>query len=523
MSQATMPRRKVLIVGGGTAGWLAACYLAKKLGTAMTGGLDITLIESPDIGIIGVGEGTFPTIRQTLKIIGLDEATFLRECHATFKQGIRFDNWERADSHYFHPFDLPYRNREELDLVPYWLLMDADRRPPFAEGLTFQKYLADLKRAPKRRFEGGFEGPLNYAYHFDAVRFAALLSKHAQGLGVRHLTGTLNGVTLDDSGAIASVTTPEHGELTADFYIDCTGFRSELIGKALKTPFKSVQDILFNDRAVACQIPYDTPDAPIASYTISTAHEAGWTWDIGLNSRRGVGYVYSSAHSSDDRAEDILRAYVGKDITLRRLQFQTGYRTRHWVKNCLCVGLAGGFLEPLESTGIVLIESAISKFAEFFPHDGPVDASAKMFNDLITTRYETIISFIKLHYCLSKRPEPYWRDNADPATIPERMQDLLARWQYRPPSRFDFIVDTESFAYFSYQYILYGMNFATNFEAARGSYDHVKQAENLFVLIKQLGEQAAADLPDHRALITEVYEKGFAVPHANRQMTAARG
>lgn len=522
MSQSS-PRRRVLIAGGGTAGWLAACHLAKKLGTHKTGGLDITLIESPEIGIIGVGEGTFPTIRQTLKVIGLDEATFLRECHATFKQGIRFDDWERAGTHYFHPFDLPYRNREELDLVPYWLLMDADTRPPFAQALTFQKYLADLKKAPKRRFEGGFEGPLNYAYHFDAVRFAALLSKHGQSLGVRHLTGTIDHVTLDDDGAIGSVHSPEHGELMADFYIDCTGFRSELIGKALGVPFKSVQDVLFNDRAVACQIPYDAPDTPIASYTISTAHEAGWTWDIGLNSRRGIGYVYSSAHSSDERAEEILRGYIGRDdISPRRLRFETGYRTQHWVKNCLCVGLAGGFLEPLESTGIVLIESAISKFAEFFPHDGPVDVSAKMFNDLITTRYETIISFIKLHYCLSKRPQPYWRDNADPATIPERLKDLLARWAHRPPSRFDFIVDTESFAYFSYQYILYGMNFATDFEAARSSHAHVKQADNLFKLIKHLGLQAASDLPDHRALIDDIYANGFTVPQASRLMATAR-
>jgi len=288
MSQSS-PRCRVLIAGGGTAGWLAACYLAKKLGTMQADGLDITLIESPDIGIIDVGEGTFPTIRQTLKVIGLDEATFLRECHATFKQGIRFDDWERSGTHYFHPFDLPYRNREELDLVPYWLLMDANTRPPFAQALTFQNFLADLKKAPKRRFEGGLEGLIYYAYHFDAVRFAALLSKHAQSLGVRHLTGTIDHVTLGDEGAIGSVHSPEHGELTADFHIDCTGFRSELIGRALGVPFKSVQEVLFNDRAVACQIPYDVPDTPIASYTISTAHGAGWTWDIGLTSRRGIG------------------------------------------------------------------------------------------------------------------------------------------------------------------------------------------------------------------------------------------
>ncbi len=168
-------------------------------------------------------------------------------------------------------------------------------------------------------------------------------------------------------------------------------------------PFRSFRHMLFGDRAVAVQVPYDRPDAPIPSYTISTAHEAGWTWDIGLNNRRGVGYVYSSNHSSDERAEEILRGYVGHDdYEIRRIRFEAGYRERHWVRNCLCVGLSGGFLEPLESTGIVLIESAISKFVEFFPHDGPVDVSAAMFNDLITKRYETIAGFVKLHYCLSR-------------------------------------------------------------------------------------------------------------------------
>ncbi len=501
-------RRSILIVGGGTAGWLAACLFARKLG-----GCDITLVESPDIGIIGVGEGTFPTIRTTLKAIGLDEATFLRECHATFKQGILFPDWRVRGETYFHPFDPPYYNREEIDLVPYWLLQDEARRPPFAEAVSFQKPVADARRAPKWRHDRAFEGPLNYAYHFDAVRFAALLSRHGQGLGVRHLTGTVRDVRLDDDGGIAGIDTAEHGELTADIFIDCTGFRSELIGKALKVPFKPVRSILFGDRAVAAQVPYDRPDAAIPSYTISTAHEAGWTWDIGLNSRRGIGYVYSSDHTTDDRAEEVLRAYIGPgDYAPRRIRFEAGYRERHWVKNCLCVGLAGGFLEPLESTGIVLIESAINKFVEFFPHDGPVDVSAAMFNDLITKRYETIIGFLKLHYCLTGRDEPFWRDNTDPATIPEKLKDLLARWAHRPPSRFDFIIDNESFAHFSYQYILYGMGFRTDFEAARGSFPDTQKAERLFAEMRGFGADAMRQLPDHRALIEAVYAGGFVPP-----------
>ncbi len=506
-------RRRVLIVGGGTAGWLAACYLAKKLGTSQTGGLDITLIESPDIGIIGVGEGTFPTIRATLKAIGIDEATFLRECHATFKQGILFPDWRVKGETYFHPFDPPFYNREAVDLVPYWLLQDEAKRPPFAEAVTFQKPVADACRAPKWRHDRDFEGPLNYAYHFDAVRFAGLLSRHGQDLGVRHLTGMVRDVRLSDDGGIAAIDTPEHGELTADVFIDCTGFRSELIGKALKVPFRGVRSTLFTDRAVAAQVPYARPDAPLPSYTISTAHEAGWTWDIGLHGRRGIGYVYSSDHASDDEAERTLRAYIGPgDYAVRHIRFEAGYRERHWVKNCLCVGLSGGFLEPLESTGIVLIESAISKFTEFFPHDGPVDVSAPMFNELITRRYETIIGFLKLHYCLSQRPEPFWRDNANAASLPERLQDLLARWAHRPPGRFDFIIDNESFAHFSYQYILYGMGFRTDFEAARGSFAASQKAERLLAEMRGFGINATRELPDHRALIEAVYAGGFVAP-----------
>ncbi|MEI9903793.1 MAG: tryptophan 7-halogenase [Asticcacaulis sp.] len=184
-------RRSILIVGGGTAGWLAACLFAKKLG-----GCDITLIESPEIGIVGVGEATFPTIRTTLKTIGLDEATFLRECHGTYKQGILFPDWRVKGETYFHPFDPPFYNREAIDLVPYWLLQNPAERLPFAEAVSFQKQVADAHRAPKWRHDKDFEGPLNHAFHFDTARFGVLLSRHAKAMGVRHLSGNMRAVRL---------------------------------------------------------------------------------------------------------------------------------------------------------------------------------------------------------------------------------------------------------------------------------------------------------------------------------------
>lgn len=506
-----MAVRRILIVGGGTAGWLTAAYLARFFDLARNPRLSITLLASDEIGSIGVGEGAFPTIRNTLQYIGIDESEFVRRASATFKQGIRFDDWVRTpeegqSSHFLHPFDAPYHG-DGHSLVSYWLLQDEATRRPFAEAMTIQNRVADARRAPKRPGEEAFGGPLNYAYHFDATRLAEVLSNHARALRVLHLPGTLTGVGLDpENGAINHVVTAEHGVLTADLYVDCSGFRAELIG-ALGAPFKSVKHQLFTDRALACKIPYDDPEAPIESYTIAAAHEGGWTWDIGLASARGVGCVYSSDHLSDERAAEILAGYTGgrsHDVSVRRIPFEAGYRPTPWVKNCVAVGLAGGFLEPLESTGLVTIETAAAMIAEMFPLGGPMHAPARRFNELMSARYDNIVNFLKLHYCLSRRDEPFWRDNADPASIPDRLKELLEEWRYRPPGRFDFILDLESFAFFNYQYILYGMEYRTDLTPVREEFPDVAEAERIFARIRSFGDQAAHELPSHRALIDQI-------------------
>lgn len=504
-------KRSIVVVGGGTAGWLTAAYLARFLRTGDQG-ISITLLESPGIGIIGVGEGAFPTIRSTLQFLGIEEASFIRATSATFKQGIRFDDWLHAPAQdggrhrYFHPFEAPFHT-EGTSLVPYWLLQDPSTRPAFAAAVTIQDRVAEARRGPKRLGEGNYAGPLSYAYHFDARRLADVLQARAVELGVRHLKGLLTGVEHSDDGGIAAIRTAEHGTLEADLYIDCSGFHAELIGKALGSPFKSVRYQLFTDRALACKISYEQPDAPIESFTIATAHEAGWTWDIGLEGARGIGCVYSSAHMSDDGAAEVLRAYIGHDnYSARTIPFEPGYREAQWVKNCVAVGLSGGFLEPLESAGIVLIEAAAAMIAELFPHSGPIDAPARRFNQLMAARYDNIVNFLKLHYCLSRREEPFWRDNADPASIPEALQELLRQWRHRPPSRFDFILDLESFVFFNYQYILYGMGFHTDLSDARGNFPDVGEAERLFARIRSFSERAIEDLPGHRALIGSIKE-----------------
>ena len=508
-------RRRLLIVGGGTAGWLTAAYLAKSLRIAEQAHLEITLLESPDLGVIGVGEATFQTIRNTLQFLGIDEARFIRDTSATFKQGIRFNDWgwaprEGRRHQYFHPFEAPF-STDGASLAPYWLLEDEATRAPFAEAMTIQARVAAAQRAPKRPHEGDFSGPLSYAYHFDAIKLSQVLAERARELGVRHLQGLVTHVALDETGAIGGIDCQEHGRLEADLYIDCTGFRAELIGQALKSPFKSVQDVLFADRALACKIPYDRPGAPIQSFTVATAHEAGWIWDIGLNGARGVGCVYSSRHMDDERAQAILRGYVGQDVELpaRTLAFDAGYRQKPWIKNCVAVGLSAGFLEPLESTGVVLIEAALAIIADLFPHNGPISGPAQRFNTLMSARYDNIVTFLKLHYCLSQRTEPFWRDNVEAASIPERLADLLEQWRYRPPTRYDFILDLETFAFFNYQYILYGMGFKTDLAPGRDEFPDTSAADRLFAKIQAFGDRALADLPGHRDLIEQINHFGF--------------
>jgi tryptophan halogenase len=529
------PIRDILIVGGGTAGWLTAAFLAKTLGTAH-GGPRITLVESSDIGIIGVGEGTFPSIRGTLAAIGLPEARFLSEANATFKQGVKFVDWVRPPGtnaphlpdHYFHPFNVPSQRPGAPELLPYWLLGAAEGLPgarEFAAVATMQKLVADASHAPKRATDGDYLGPMNYAYHFDAGRFAALLATHAQSLGVAHVVATVDHVDLAEDGNIAAVITRERGALSAGLYIDCTGFRAALIGGALKSPKKPLADVLFVDRALAMQVPYPRADTPIPSYTISTAHEAGWTWDIGLQQRRGIGYVYSSRHTDDARAERVLRGYIGAHadgLEPRMLKLDVGYRETQWIGNCVAVGLSAGFLEPLESSGIGLIETAAYLVGYLFPADGNLAPAARQFNELMKARFERVVDFLKMHYALTRRTDSsFWRDNADPASHTPTLRDRLAQWRCRPPHRLDFVVDLEMYPPSSWQYILYGMEFETDLSATRGAWPHAATARREFETIPRVARQALGDLPPHRALVEALCARASVATGAASAASAA--
>lgn len=453
---------QVVIVGGGSAGWLTACVLAARRPE-----LAITLVESPDIPTIGVGEGTWPTMRETLASIGLAEADFLRACDASFKQGSRFDGWvtgEVGDS-YLHPFTLPPAG--EMAALLHAHAAQA-QGTSFAEAMTAQAAACAQHLAPRQRAMPDYAGALNYAYHFDAGKFARLLTRHAtQNLGISHVAADVVGTTAAANGDIAALMLKDGRILAADLFIDCTGQAARLIGGHCGVEWIDRSDVSFNDTALAVQVPV-LPGSPVASQTIGTAHRAGWIWDIALPTRRGIGCVYSSRFMSDDEADSLLRAHVaahvpGADamaLAPRKLSFATGHRARFWQGNVVAVGLSAGFIEPLEASAIVLIELSARALADVLPcsHEA-MAVAARRFNELFRYRWDRIIAFLKLHYVLSRRTEPYWLAQRDPATIPERLAEDLILWRQHPPSARDFPLYDEMFPAASQHYILYGMGY----------------------------------------------------------------
>jgi tryptophan halogenase len=507
-----------MIVGGGTAGWMTAAYLARMLAAAVPDGVRICVVESDDIGIIGVGEGTFPSIRKTLSRVGLAEADLIRSANATFKQGISFVNWRDGlgspDDHYFHPFQI-VSQADGLDLLPYWLT-GAAGGDSWALASTVQTRVSQASLAPKMISHPDYAGPLNYAYHFDAVAFARLLRDRAVSQGVEHIVDTVEAVTLTPDGAIESLTGRRSGRLSADLYIDCTGFRAQLIGQAMGVPFKSFRSELFTDRAVAIQVPYDEAGQEIASFTKAIAQPNGWIWDIGLQERRGTGYVYSSDHTTDEEAERCLRTYLGagaKDLPSRILRFEAGFRETQWKKNCVAIGLSAGFIEPLEATGIGFAEIAGVILAGLFPWSGPVDLGAEVFNTQMRARYTHVIDFIKLHYCLSKRRDTaFWRDNVETRSISDSLRERLKHWKHRPPSFIDVDLKHDIFTEHNWQYVLYGMGYRTDIGRRAGALRYYEDAKAAFEDIRRQSDYALQIMPSHRSLIEQVRLHGFERP-----------
>ncbi len=496
---------RIVIVGGGTAGWLTACRIAAAARPDTGHPITVTLIESPDVATIGVGEGTWPTMRATLERIGIGEAEFLTACDASFKHGSRFVGWGTGgeDDVYLHPFTPPLEG-DPAALLAVWQA----RGGAFADAVSAQPRVARLGLAPRQRTMPDYAGALNYGYHLDAGKLAALLAHHATArLGVRHIRDHVIDVIRHEDGDIAHVRTRSHGDVTGDLFLDCSGHAALLIGEI---PFVDRGDVLFNDRALAVQVPV-APTDRIAAQTDATAHAAGWIWDIGLPPRRGIGCVYSSAHMTDDAAAATLAAYLGDTPmpTPRRLAFRSGHRERFWVGNCLAIGLSAGFLEPLEASAIVTIELSLDALLADWPTRATMSLLATRFNDLFRYRWDRIVEFLKLHYVLSRRPERYWRAHRDPRSVPTRLADLVRLWANRPPTRADLPMIDEVFPAASYQYVFYGMGGATTaatplVPAATPSLEPVVQrARSLAASLPPIRAYLDALAADHRPVTLE--------------------
>ncbi|MCV2422313.1 tryptophan halogenase family protein [Paucibacter sp. DJ2R-2] len=424
-----------VIVGGGTAGWMTACLLARQLGPACR----YTLVESSEIGTIGVGEGSTPYLRDFFRQLGLEERDWMPACHATYKAGIRFPGWSTQPGYesYVHPFfneaDRPLgqafiqqanlrRRGEDVDANPADFFLAAE--------------LARQRRAPVYG-QPEHSPATDYAYHFDSGLLGAFLKRHGrEQLGLQHCVDTVAAVERHaETGDIMALRLQDSGQrLEGDFFIDCSGFRGLLINETLGEPFIPWGDRLFNDRAIAIPTPLE-PEQDISSETTSTALGHGWAWQIPLSSRYGNGYVYSSDFISDDAAEAALRAHLGpaaEGANARRLKMRVGRVARHWRHNCVAIGLSQGFIEPLEATALMLIQFSVQHLIEALQSgggSGTMEDLRQRYNAQINQMFDGVLEYVQTHYLLNTRDDSdYWRANRALKPCSERLAELLRAW-----------------------------------------------------------------------------------------------
>lgn len=429
--------RSVVIVGGGTAGWMTASYLK----AAFADRVEVTLVESAQVSRIGVGEATFSTLRHFFDYLGLDEADWLPKCAGGYKLGIRFENWRQPDEYFYHPFER-LRVVDGFSLAEWWLELDGRERP-FDRSCFITSALCDAQRSPRMRdgslFVSSLDGPLGrstlqeqrdqfpYAYHFDADEVARYLAAHATRRGVRHVVDDVVHVGQDERGWISTIRTRSHGDIAGDLFVDCTGFRGLLINQTLGTEFRSFEDVLPNNRAVALRVPRDDA-TDMSPYTTATAMSAGWMWTIPLFRRNGNGYVYSDQFISPEEAERELRDAVAPgrdDLQANHIRMRIGRNRESWVNNCVAIGLSSAFVEPLESTGIFFIQHAVEQLVKHFPDERWDPRQVAAYNARVGNAVDGVKEFLVLHYKSAQRDDtPYWKE-AKVRVAPDGLRERL--------------------------------------------------------------------------------------------------
>ena len=392
--------KKVVIAGGGTAGWVAAAALIKQLGKL----IDVVLIESDQIGTVGVGEATIPPMRVFHSLLGIDEQEFMRETEAVFKLGIKFRNWGQLGDEYIHPFGTTGQGSFLADFQHFWL--HGKSKGINAE---FGDYSLEIQAAKANKFATSKNNTINFAYHLDATRYAQFLRKFSEKLGVKRIEGKIQQVQQHSDGDIKALLLESGEVVVGDLFIDCTGFHGLLIDKTLKVPYEDWTHWLPCDGAIAIQTESVEPPKP---YVTCTAHGAGWQWHIPLQHRVGNGNVFCSQFMSDDQAiEYITNNVKGKIITKPRvIKYKTGRRKVFWDRNCIALGLSSGFVEPLESTSIYMFMNGIVRLMKMFPFNGVTQTSIDEYNQQSIAELENIRDFIILHYhATSREDSEFWR------------------------------------------------------------------------------------------------------------------
>ncbi len=483
---------RVVIAGGGTAGWVTAASLSHNLGPA----LDITLVESEAIGTIGVGEATIPTHTSFHAMLGINEAEFMRATHATFKLGIQFEGWKDKGESYIHSFGQVGKHTWMAPFHHLWL----HARDLGIEG-DFEDYCLELKAAKADKFyTSDKQKPLNYAYHLDAVAYAKYLRGFSEKKGVKRVEGKIQNVLQHaESGNIKAVELENGALIEGDLFIDCTGFNGLLIEKTLKTGYDDWRHWLPMDSAYAVQTQKTGPAIP---YTRAIAHENGWRWRIPLQHRVGNGFVFTSEKlSNDDAREQFENALEGEALTEPRLiRFITGRRKKVWNKNCVALGLSSGFLEPLESTSIHLFQRGVTELVKHFPYHGITPALADLYNDKISKEVEQIRDFLILHYKVTQRDDSeFWRER-QAMDIPDT---LAARLSLFEENAHAYNGCDELFLLDSWIQVMFGQGIEPKGYHAIGQLFPKDRLENALKSQREKVASTLAQLPSHQEFIDQ--------------------
>lgn len=496
--------KQITIVGGGSAGWMTAIYL-NKFFNARQPNYQVRVIESEDIGIIGVGEATVHSIRYFFAAMGLDEAEMLAQTNATLKTGIMFRNWMKPVDgtmhQYFHPFD-HLKMGSELDISSSWLLDARYQYERFDQGVSLSAHLAAAGHGPKTPQCGPFQGVVPYGYHLDAVKMARYLRRKAIEAGVLHTVATVTEV--DTDGELVLAVQTDQGRFGGDIFIDCTGFRGLLIEKLKADNWQSFADALPCNKAVAIQRELPGDDGP-KPYTTATALSHGWVWEIDLMNRQGTGYVYDGNRLTPEQAELELRQYLGPEsqvLKCSHLEMKVGCRKQFWVGNCISVGLAGGFIEPLESTGLHLINLGVRLLSTHLSGAQPSAAVRDSYNRLMNGFYTDLKQFIVLHYCLTDRDDTeFWREAAQKAKYCAGLPEQLAAWRYKVCEYMDLAgTFSTTFTDENYRFILYGMQHYPELQPLQDG----PQYQALFQQAQQMAKHAKLSTLPHQKYLQSV-------------------